>query len=300
MKTTLRIFSISLLVLFMASCGSKPKAGHVILLGLDGMSSADFSAAEMPTVKSLMDDGCWTLKKRSVLPSASAINWASMFMGVGTELHGYTTWGSKVPELESRVVNGHGISPTMFSLLDEQMPDSEIGCIYDWSTIKCLIDSMAVDYTEQAVYADGCQDALCVLAEKYIKEKKPTLFAVCWDHPDHEGHTYGWGSAEYHDIMKELDKQIARIIQATKDAGIYDDTIFIVTADHGGIERGHGSISLNEMETPFIIAGKNIRKGGEFAESMMQYDVAATVTEIFNLEKPQVWVGRPVMSVFEK
>ena len=300
MRTALHLATIASLIVCLVSCSTAPKAEHVILLGLDGMSSHDFVEEEMPAVKSLMDQGCWTFRKRSVLPSDSAINWASMFMGAGTELHGYTTWRSRTPELESRVVNRHGIFPTIFSILKEQMPESEIGCIYDWGTIKYLIDSLSVDYVEKSVYTEDRPDALCVLAEKYIREKKPTLFAICWDHPDHEGHACGWGSPEYHEMVKELDKQIARVIQACRDAGIYDDTVFIVTADHGGIERRHGSISLNEMETPFIIAGKNIRKGGEFTESMMQYDVAATISEIFNLERPQVWTGRPIMSVFKK
>lgn len=61
-----------------------------------------------------MANGCYTLHSRSVLPSSSAINWASMFMGVGTELHGYTTWGSKTPEIPSREVNERGIAPTIF------------------------------------------------------------------------------------------------------------------------------------------------------------------------------------------
>ena len=297
MRKIFRILSTAALASCLVSCGNKPVANHVILIGLDGMASSDLNLEEMPVLASLMDEGCWTLKKRSVLPSASAINWASMFMGVGTELHGYTTWGSKTPELESRVVNEHGICPTMFSLLDEQRPDSEIGCIYDWGTIKCLIDSLSVDYCAKSDKTDST--SLCVLAENYIKEKKPNLLALCWDHPDHEGHKYGWGSEEYHRKMVELDGYIARVIQAAKDAGIYDDTVFIVTADHGGLGHRHGKISLNEMETPFVIAGKGIRKGGEFQESMMQYDVAATVTEIFKLERPQVWVGRPVMSVFK-
>ena len=299
MRKLFRIISVVAISFCAFSCGNGPKAGHVILLGLDGMSSADFNVEEMPTVKSLMDQGCWTLKKRSVLPSSSAVNWAAMFMGVGTELHGYTTWGSKTPELQSRVVNNHGICPTMFSLLDEQRPGSEIGCISEWGTIKCLIDSLAVDYYQKAGFTDECRDSLCVLAENYITAKKPDLFAICWDHPDHEGHGCGWGSQEYHDEMRELDGYIARVIQATKDAGIYDDTVFIVTSDHGGLGKKHGKATLNEMETPFIISGKGICKGGEIQESMMQYDVAATVTEVFALERPQVWVGRPVMSVFK-
>ena len=64
-----------------------------------------------------MNKGAYTLKKRSVLPSSSAVNWASMYMGAGPELHGYCEWGSKVPDLPSREVNKNNIFPTIFSEL---------------------------------------------------------------------------------------------------------------------------------------------------------------------------------------
>lgn len=53
------------------------------------------------------------------------------------------------------------------------------------------------------------------------------------------------------------------------------------------------------METPFVIYGKNVKNGGEFSGSMMQYDVASTVAYIFDLEQPQVWIGRPMKRVFK-
>ena len=91
-----------------------------------------------------------------------------------------------------------------------------------------------------------------------------------------------------------------RIVQAVKDAGILDDTIFILTSDHGGIKKGHGGKTMQEMETAFIISGKNIKKGLRFDDvSMMQYDVASTIAHIFNLEQPQVWIGRPMKIVFK-
>ena len=77
------------------------------------------------------------------------------------------------------------------------------------------------------------------------------------------------------------------------------ETIFIVTADHGGIEKGHGGKTMQEMQTPFIISGKNIKKEGEFHESMMQYDVSSTIAHIFGLKQPQVWIGRPMLQVFK-
>ena len=79
-----------------------------------------------------------------------------------------------------------------------------------------------------------------------------------------------------------------------------DDTIFIVTSDHGGINKGHGGKTWEEMETPLIVAGKGIRTGGvQLTESIVQYDVAATMAYILRLKQPQAWVGRPIMSLFK-
>ena len=100
-------------------------------------------------------------------------------------------------------------------------------------------------------------------------------------------------------VTDALDGYIARIVAAVKEAGMYDDTIFIITSDHGGIKKGHGGKTMAEMQTPFIIAGKNIKKAGEFQESMVQYDVAATMAYIFGLEQPQVWTGRAMKQVFK-
>ena len=92
---------------------------------------------------------------------------------------------------------------------------------------------------------------------------------------------------------------IGRIIRAVEEAGILKETIFIITADHGGINKGHGGKTMQEMQTPFIISGKNVKKGMEFHESMMQYDVASTIAYIFGLQQPQVWIGRPMTQVFK-
>lgn len=279
---------------------SKPLTKHVILIGLDGVSATDFDKCDIPNMRNLMADGCWTLEKRSTMPSSSAINWASMFMGAGTELHGYTKYYSKTPELPSRVVNSHGIFPTVFSILREQRPQSKIACVHEWMTIKYLIDSLACDYHANAEKYLNNPTRLGNMAVDYIKAEKPDLFAIIYDQPDHVGHEKGWSSQEYFDNIHFMDVEIGRIIQALKDAGIWEDTTIIITADHGGIKKGHGGITLNEMQTPFIISGKGIRKGGEFHESMMQFDVAATIAALFRLEQPQVWTGRPMTQCFIK
>lgn len=294
--------TLALLVAVTVPCHAKAKdkAKHVIFIGLDGWGAYSLPQADMPNVKKLMNEGAYTLKKRAALPSSSAINWASMFMGAGPELHGYTEWGSKTPELPSRALNKHGIFPTIFQLLRDARPKAEIGCLYEWEGIKYLVDTLSLNHHQQAFESGKYPERLGQMAVTYIREKRPTLLAVCFDEPDHVGHVSGHGTPEYYAKLKELDIYVGQIVQAVEDAGMTEETIFILTSDHGGIEKGHGGKTMNEMETPFIISGKNIKSGLLFDEvSMMQYDVAATIAYLFGLEQPQVWIGRPMKSVFK-
>lgn len=274
------------------------KAKHVVLIGLDGWGAYSVGKADMPNVKRLMREGAYTLKKRSVLPSSSAVNWASMYMGAGPELHGYTEWGSKTPDLPSRVVNKDGIFPTIFSLLREAAPTAEIGNICEWDGIRYVVDTLALSYDKQ-ITEKPQNPATAACAVEYIKRTRPTFVNIVFDEPDHVGHGSGHDTPDYYAKLKELDGYIGDILRAIDEAGIADETIVIVTADHGGIEKGHGGKTMAEMETAFIVSGKGIKRGYEFTESMMQFDCAATIAYIFGLKQPQVWIGRPMTQIFE-
>ncbi|GHT47125.1 phosphodiesterase [Bacteroidia bacterium] len=296
LKSKFSILALGLWLGFISSAAAQqPRewiAQHVILIGLDGWGAYSLEKADMPHVKQLMTAGAYTLKKRSVLPSSSAINWASMFMGAGPELHGYTKWDSKTPELPSRVVSHYGIFPTVFGLLRDAYPQAEIGYEYEWDGMKYLVEQQALNFSKEIINHEK-PDSTISVACNYIREAKPNLFAVIIDEPDHTGHVTGHDTPAYYETLHTLDGCIAQIIQATKEAGIYDETIFILTSDHGGI-------TMQEMETPFIISGKNVQKGLIFDESMMQFDVAPTIAFLFGLQPPQVWIGRPMKQVFTR
>lgn len=301
----MKIYNLLFILLFMGGCvpaeQQKPKewmAQHVILIGLDGWGGYSVDKADMPHVKQLMNQGAYTLQKRSVLPSSSAVNWASMFMGAGPELHGYTTWGSKTPDLPSRVITHYGMFPSIFGLLRDAYPESVIGYEYEWEGMQYLAELSAMNFSFGVKNYKTNQDTTAMVACNYIREAKPNLFAVIYDDPDAVGHRAGHDTPGYYEVLTNLDRYVGQIVQAVKDAGIYDETIFIVTSDHGGIDKGHGGKTMAEMETPFIISGKNVKKGMKFDESMMQFDVASTIASIFRLEQPQVWIGRPMKQVF--
>ena len=198
---------------FNVSAG-RPKAKHVVLFAIDGWGGYSVPKAKnIPNIRKIMDSGCFTLHSRSTLPSSSAINWASMFMGAGTEMHGYTEWNSRTPEIPSFCVNERGIFPTIFSVIREQMPEAETGCLMEWVGIKYLIDSAAVNCVE--VLDESQQSLLCERAERYILEKKPDFVAICYDQLDHTGHADGFDVPEYYTTLERIDTFLGRVIEAT-------------------------------------------------------------------------------------
>ena len=204
MKIGKLIFALAFLILFAdASMAAKWKAKHVVLIGLDGWGAYSVEKAEMPNVKKLMAEGSYTLKKRSVLPSSSAVNWASMYMGAGPELHGYTEWGSQTPELPSRVVNKNGIFPTVFSLLRESDPKAEIGNICEWAGIRYVCDTLALSYDKHVT--DKPQNpATTKDAVEYIKHARPALLNIVYDEPDHVGHAEGHDTPAYYEKVERV------------------------------------------------------------------------------------------------
>ena len=112
---------LSIALLCCLATWGKWKANHVFLIGLDGWGAYSVAkASNIPNLQSLMKGGCYTLKKRSVLPSESAVNWYTMFSGATPEMHGYTNWNSRVPEIPSMELNEHGVFPTVFYELRRQ------------------------------------------------------------------------------------------------------------------------------------------------------------------------------------
>jgi len=284
---------------------ARKKAKHVIMIGIDGWASEavrQAPAEDLPNVHFLMDHGSWTLAKRSVMPSASAINWTSMFNGLPTEMHGFDKWNSTRGTIPSTSDNGHGIPPTIYTILREQFPDAEMGIVYDWNGIGAVCDTNAVDYNHYIVTYGSKNipvEEYTKLAVDYIKEKKPLFFTFYYGVQDHVGHTKGWYSPEYMECQKEIDKGVGMIIQAIKDAGIMDDTVIIMSADHGGKGKGHGKFTLLELETPFIVYGKKIKAGHEFTAPMMQYDTAAIIADILGAKIPEDWRGKAFKEIYK-
>ena len=206
---------------------------HVILIGFDGLSAHCLNnGADMPTFRKMMAEGASTLENRSILPSSSACNWASMFMGAGPELHGYTEWGSRTPELPSRVVNSDNRFPNIFGMYRDKAPEAEIGYIYEWEGMNYLVDTLAMSFRKHAPMSAENPNGCTPVAVQYIKEKKPNLCAIIYDQPDGTGHGKGWSSPEYFAMVRWLTYWTYRSRRCGSPVRYYQLSRIIKNIDH--------------------------------------------------------------------
>ena len=289
-------------MLLLGSCAKttaeiSPKAKHVIVIGFDGLSPDGLQNAETPHFDALIHEGTYTYHARAVLPSSSSTNWASMIMGAGPEQHGITSnaWKKTNYTLPTIVESEELLFPTIFHLVDTQLENAEIGAIYHWTDFGRLFEKQAVDYD----ISPDTEQETAQLASDYIKSKRPDFTFIHFDHIDHYGHEYGHGSKEYYHSVETADALLGRVMDAIKEAGMAEEAVVIVSSDHGGLGKGHGGESLNEMEIPFIVWGKSVKKNHQLTHPVFQYDNAATAAFALGLKTPMAWIGRPVKNAFE-
>ena len=68
----------------------------------------------------------------------------------------------------------------------------------------------------------------------------------------------------------------------------------IITADHGGHDRTHGTDLPEDMLIPVIMYGKDIEPGEAFEGANIK-DLAPTVTKLLGVEPDEEWEGKSLI-----
>lgn len=282
------------MVCFAGEAAAKaPKMKHVVMIGSDGFSAEVMvkNPGKFPNLERMMKDGSYTMEARSVLPSSSAINWATLLMGAGSEMHGFTEWGSKTPEAKPIYVNKYGLFPGIFGEVRQQMPEAVTGVLYSWNGIGYLFEKEAVTL-DAPIKTD---DEIAQKAVEFIKTEKPTLTFVYFSEPDGTGHGIGWMTPEYIKACEKIDSLVGVVYDCVRQNMDPKSTAVIFTSDHGGKGTGHGGKTMNEMEAPYIIVGKGIPADHKIDRIVMKYDNAPTIADMLGIKAPEQWYGKSIL-----
>lgn len=285
--------------LFSCSGGQKqmPKAKHVILLGFDAMSARGLQRAHTPHFNEMIENGAVSVKARCIRPTSSSQNWMSMVSGAGIEMHGVydNDWNPETKTIEPAVKNKKGLFPTIFEDIKTQRPEAKVYMFYEWTGQDRMYDISMVD---KAVTGLDYDQTLQQAFDAFLQDRPEFLF-VSINQTDHIGHETGHESKEYFDTITHFDSMVGEFVDKLKTEGLLDETVIIVTADHGGLGKSHGGDSEAELEIPIILYGGSVTKGKVMEHTNLICDIAATVGGLLGVELPRECVGKFISEAFE-
>jgi predicted AlkP superfamily pyrophosphatase or phosphodiesterase len=267
--------------------GQPPNAAvisrHVIVVSIDGLRADAIAASNARTLTRLLAQGSGTLEAQTIMPSRTLPSHASMLTGVLPAVHGIT-WNSDETD-EFGVVS----VPTVFQLAHQA--GYRTAAFFSKKKFNHLILEGSLDQVRVPRF--GLIPASRTVGEaiQYMRREKPNLLFVHIAEADFMGHRVGWMSAAYRWGVREADAAVGALLEtATKTYGAGNFTL-IVTADHGGHGRDHGTDAATDTTIPWISYGQGIRAGHALVGPVRTMDTAATVLRVLGVPVPASWDG---------
>ena len=251
----------------------------VLFILVDGMR-AD-SIADIPEAQRILQKSTYTLAATSVVPSVTLPCHISIFHSVDPSRHGTT---SNIYAPQVRPIKG----------LCEVLKDHGklCACFYGWEELRDIARPGSLDFSYFCSGRHIGREAMTnILAEEAIKHlnKGYTDFAFLYlGYTDWAGHSYGWMSEGYMAAMKNTWENIEKVIDS-----LQDDYAVIITADHGGHDRTHGTELPEDMLIPFIALKKNAE--GIRVDNVNLKDIAPTITTLLGVAPDEDWEGRSLI-----
>jgi len=266
-----------------------PKVNRVLIVSFDGLRPDAIIQGNLTTILSLMESGAYSLKAQTIMPSITLPAHASMLVGTCPAKH-IVRWNEYVPQ------NGYALGIDIFDLA--HAAGLRTVFITGKEKLRQVTEPSSTDFFEFVDRTDKIQDRTTVLglALEQVKQDFGLMF-VHFAEGDLAGHESGWMSRQQLEVYAREDKGFGQMLQTLQASNKYDDTLIIVTSDHGGHDSTHGENIPEDMTIPWIISGPGIVPG-ELTTQVYTMDTAATTAFALGLPIPAEWDGIPVYEAF--
>lgn len=260
-----------------------PAARHVIIVSIDGLRPAYYlpsplRRAQMPVLDALRADGSWAEAVVGQYPSLTYPSHTSIATGVAPARHGIVhntrfeplagtgSWYFENTAMTAPaiwdVARAAGLTTagvswpvTVGARIDHLYPESnQAPRDTTWLELARRESSPGlVDAVVERLGGFGPKDNLdyakrdrfaAAMAAHIIERHRPNLMLVHLVETDTAQHSYGPDSPQTLAALRQVDDRLGEIVTATKTAGIFDRTTFIITGDHG-FYRVHSALQPN-------------------------------------------------------
>jgi arylsulfatase A-like enzyme len=264
---------------------------YVIVISVDGLRPDALGERETPALFRMMQTGSYSLAARTIMPSNTLPSHTSMLTGESPERH-RVSWNN-VPAAKFDTV----AVPTIFGVARAR--GYRTAAFFSKAKFHTLQRVDTLDYSQApgGWFGKWPGDRTVADVERYLGEARPNLLFVHLSDPDTAGHQSGWMSADYRRAVTVADASIARILSAADTAYGTGSYSVIVSADHGGHDKGHGTDDPRDVTIPWIAWGRGVRTA-RLSTSILTMDTASTALWMLGLPEPTDWQGAPVLEAF--
>lgn len=279
MKTTSLRNALVLIAALLASLVQG--SDFVITVSFDGMGASylqsQIAAGKLPHLKQVVDQGAGTFNARADYDITVTLpNHTSMITSrpvEGAKGHNWTSNTDPAKGMTLHTKKGSYIA-SAFDVAHDNGRRTGL-----WATkTKFSLFKVSYDAEHGAPDTTGPDNGRNKLDVFVINNASPKLTGefigsmtntpcnyafVHFGETDGAGHTHGWGSEEYFAALVELDACLGRIMDMVTTNPVFKDrTTLIVTADHGGLGKGHGDATIPlDYTIPFYIWGAGVTHG---------------------------------------
>ena len=264
---------------------------RVVLVLADGLRPDAITPGVMPSLDALGGAFTLALHARTVRPSKTVAALASLATGVAPQTHRLTEPGLGF------LANLRSLRPVAAELARGGIPTDVVTGELGPAALPVAWSLAATAGVRRLTARGSRARETAVTTTCLLAQREERLIFVYLPDCDRAGHAYGWMSERYLEAAAEVDAGVGALVSGG------DDTVFIITADHGG-----GGVTGTEHDQPhpandhipLIIAGPGVTRRHQLTRPISILDVPATILWWFGLPVPQRYEGRPVVEAFSR
>lgn len=266
----------------------------VLLVSIDGLRPDAISAFETPLLSRLMREGSYSLSATTITPSKTLPSHTSMLTGEPPERH-QVLWNNVTSAKRDEIE-----LPNVFT--EARYHGYRTAAFFSKAKFGPLQRPGSLDYSQApgGWFGRWSGDRTMTDVETYLDRAVPNLLFVHLADPDAAGHRAGWMSPTYGRAVTSADRAVGRLVSAADRVYGTGGYTLIVTADHGGHGRDHGSHDPRDVTIPWIAWGKGVRPGQVVSTSIQTMDTASTVLWLLGVREPSAWAGTAVTEAFHQ
>lgn len=236
----------------------------VLLVSIDALHPAALQADVSPTLESLKRSGQFTLEGRSVNPPQTLIAHTAMLTGLSPEQSGKqdNNWKLGQPQV---------VHETLLDLARHQ--GFETAYFYAKSKLGYLVTPSICSHA--LARDDGVERV-----QAFLHQSGRRFVFLHLSGLDEAGPDSGWLSTDYLEELRYIDRSLAPLLADVRQRGKY---LIVVTSDHGGHERLHGTDHPDDFLLPVLVQASRPLPGvvqGEFSIVRIKTMVLEAMTKL--------------------